>query len=148
MIKVHNPVNFQVSLKVLLKNKKDEVLLLQVCKGTSYPQTHDLPGGRINTDEISEEFHKLIDREIKEEVGNIKYKLRKDPVSLGKDAITNKKRECLFILFEATYQKGEVTISDEHSDFRWVKLTNKNYQKLIHPMMHELIKNYFLWNKN
>ena len=64
-----DPADFNVSLKVLLTNKKGEHLVLFArSTSTIWHGKYDFPGGRINNNEINVPFHKLIDREIKEEV--------------------------------------------------------------------------------
>lgn len=138
-----------VSLKVLLKNNQGEYLLLKsASKNLYWKGKYDLPGGRIDNNEVDVDFHKLIDREIKEEVGTkVKYKLRQDPVALIKYRFKDN-RCILYILFEAKYLGGEVKISDEHTDYIWEKITLKNRKKYFHPKFQELFKNYFIWNKD
>lgn len=154
--KNHNPENFQVSLKVLLK-KDGQYLLLNISKKDRIASSEkfDLPGGRINKDELNIPFHKLIDGEIKEEVGpKIKYKLRLDPVSIGQSSIPShlkikqgETRGRFFILFEAEYISGKIQISDEHSGYHWTKLSKNKIESLFTPLLWDLLKNYFKWNK-
>lgn len=152
--KNHDPVDFQVSLKVLLKNKTGEYLCLNVAKRDNIaPLSFDLPGGRINKDEMEVPFHELINREVTEEVGeDIKYKLREDPVSIGQWNIPEnievrhgETRGRFFVLFEAEYISGSVEISDEHSGFKWLKLTKKDTEKFS-PLLRSALNNYFDWN--
>jgi len=144
-----DPQKFMVSLKVLLKNSKGEFLLLKSPLSSPFWRgKYDLPGGRIDTDEVEIDFAKLIDREIKEEAGkSIKYKLRKDPVALIKFRLGDG-RCILYILFEAKYIFGKVVISDEHTDYCWQKVTLANSKKYFHPKFVGLFKNYINWNKN
>jgi ADP-ribose pyrophosphatase YjhB (NUDIX family) len=143
------PQAFMISLKVLLKNDRGEYLLLKTPSQTpGWFGKYDLPGGRINDDEVEIDFHELIDREIKEEAGpKIKYKLRKDPVALAKYRFKDG-RCILYILFEARYISGQIVISDEHTEYRWEKVTLKNSDKYFHPKFVELFGNYINWNKN
>lgn len=147
MNKKHDPEKFQISLKILLKNNRDEYLILKSSPGPYFKEKFDFPGGRINTNEVNVDFHKLIDREINEETGKIKYKLRPDPVSVSNYKFPNKKT-IFYILFEAEYINGKITISDEHTEFRWQKLKSSNIKKLFHPSLIKLLRNYFKWNKN
>ena len=78
----HNPHLFQVSLKLILKNKKGEVLILKLPQNSSMTGYYDLPGGRINSEEIKISPDKIIKRESLEEIGKVKYALKK-PVSVG-----------------------------------------------------------------
>ena len=78
----HNPHLFQASLKLVLKNKKGEILALKLPKTSSMAGYYDLPGGRINAEEIKISPEKIIGRESLEEIGKVKYSLKK-PVSVG-----------------------------------------------------------------
>ncbi len=140
---------FNVSLKILLLNKKNEVLLLKSPFFSKYFRgKYDLPGGRIDKHEINTAFHKLIDREIREEAGKkIKYQLRPDPVALAARRYTTGK-SVFYVLFEAKYLSGPIKISKEHTEFRWQKITKLNLKKFFHPSLQKLILNYFDWNPN
>lgn len=144
-----NPQQFMISLKILLKNKKNEYLIMESPDFASrFKQKYDLPGGRINDNEVGVPIHKLIDREIREEAGvKIKYKLRPDPVALTKYRFKDG-RCILYILFEGKYLGGEIKISDEHSAYKWQKINLQNIKKIFPPKHAELMKNYFVWNKN
>lgn len=123
------PDLYQVSLKVLLKNSQGEILVLKnPLELVHVSGLGDFPGGRINTDELKVPLEEIIGREILEEIGNIKYKLRLSPVALGRRFLSkelNFSREpvsLMFLFFEADYLGGEITISPEHSGFQWLKL--------------------------
>ena len=62
---------YQVSLKVFLKNERDEVLILKAADGGSYEGFYDFPGGRIDETELETPLVEIARREIVEEVGNI-----------------------------------------------------------------------------
>lgn len=144
----HNPARFHVGLKVLLVNDKGEFLLLKVIsKNKEWHGTWDLPGGRINNDEIDLGFHKIVDREIKEEAGDIKYELRPDPVSLAKCKYKNDTEERFFILFEANYLSGKIELCEEHSEYVWKKIEKKDIDENFNLVIRELMLNYFKWNK-
>jgi len=91
--------NFQVALKVILKNGKGEILILKVPDSSQMPNYYEFPGGRIEKSEIALPFKKIIKREIEEELGhNVKYKLECSPVAIGRhfsflDYPKNKKRQ-------------------------------------------------------
>lgn len=143
----HNPAAFHVGLKVLLVNDKKEFLLLKaISKNNEWHDSWDLPGGRINKDELDIGFHEIIDREIKEEAGDIKYQLRPDPVSLAKCSYPEDNEDRFFILFEAKYISGKITLCEEHSDYVWQKIDKGNVKKYFHKVFEELMDNYFKWN--
>ena len=145
--KNHNPALFHVGLKALIINDDGEFLLLKaIAKNKDCHNTWDLPGGRINQDELDIVFLKIIKREIREEAGDIKYVLRPDPVSLAKTAYEGGE-ERFFILFEAKYISGDVKISDEHSGYIWKKIGPKDIDKNFNQVIRELMLNYFKWNR-
>ena len=119
---------YQVSLKIILKNKQGGVLLLKAVDNGSYAGYYDLPGGRINTDEFRTTLPKIIEREIIEEIGKIKYKLNEKSAALGRHLIPGKylrdKKDihCFYVFFEAGYIKGEIKVSPEHTGYKWVDL--------------------------
>lgn len=144
---IQNPQLFEVSLKILLRNNKNEYLLLKTGKdGSLFAGKFDLPGGRINKGELNLPFEKLIRREVSEEAGGgIRYKLRQDPVSLCMYKYPGEISR-FFILFEAKYISGDVVISDEHIGYEWKKLKKVEIKKIFPKVIHKLIMNYLEWN--
>lgn len=134
---------FQVSLKVMFKNKKDEMLILGCPDSSSMCGYYDFPGGRIRQDEIREDFLKIINREVEEELGDqIEYKITEKPVAIGRHL---HKEKCFFwIIFEAEYLGGEIKISDEHFSAEWVAIDKDNYKDYFIMGSLEAMKNYFL----
>ncbi len=96
---------YQVSLKLLLKNNKGEILALKAADNGSYAGYHDLPGGRIDADEFNTDFTEIIEREVKEEIGDIK-------------------------------------ISDEHSNFKWLNLKDIKLEEYFTSGILEGVKMY------
>lgn len=122
---------YQISLKIILKNQQGEVLILRAIDNGSYAGYYDLPGGRINADEFRTPrtpLPKIIEREVIEEIGKIKYKLNKKPVATGRHLIPKKylslKKDihCFYVFFEAVYISGKIKISSEHVGYKWVDL--------------------------
>ncbi|MFA6215493.1 MAG: NUDIX domain-containing protein [Patescibacteria group bacterium] len=137
---------FNVSLKAIIRNQQNQLLVLKtISANPRFHDTLDLPGGSINNDEINTDFHKIIRREITEECGSLKYRLRLDPVALSKYRFNNE-HERLYILFEARFQSGKIKISEEHSDYSWVPLDRKIFKLNFQPSLKQLIKNYVKWN--
>ncbi len=143
MIKKHDPAVFDFSLKVILKNKKGEALVL--IAGSKFPKYRglwDLPGGRINNDELGDPLPLLIDREIKEETGeSTKYTLNPRPIAVG-HAPWHGKVNKAFAIFEANYISGEIITSDEHKGFLWKKLTKNDIAQFL-PIIHPALTDYF-----
>jgi 8-oxo-dGTP pyrophosphatase MutT (NUDIX family) len=119
---------YQISLKLLLKNSQGEILGLKGVDNGSYAGFYDLPGGRIDTDEFNTDFSKILDREIKEEIGNIIYHLNTTPVAVGRHLVpasmTSAKQDIhiLYLFFKAEYIKGDLRLSNEHLGYKWFNL--------------------------
>ena len=143
---IQNHQQFKVSLKILLKNKSGKILILKSASKKWFKDFWDLPGGRIDKKEVMTKFHKLIKREIKEEIGsNVKYKLRPDPVSLSKYRFPSS--SCtLYILFEAKFISGKIKISKEHLSYKCENLNKISIEKIFHKSLKNLMINYFDWN--
>jgi len=139
---------YQVSLKLLLKNKMGEILALKAADNGSYAGYYDLPGGRIDTDEFSKDLSEIIKREIFEEIGDIKFHLQSKPVAVGRHLLPavmagmDKDVHILYLFFEAEYLDGEMKISDEHSGLKWLDLTVVELSQYFTSGMLEGVKMY------
>lgn len=139
---------YQISLKVILKNNKGEILILKDQKNGSFTGFYDLPGGRIDEEEFNTSFTKIIKREIIEELGNIEIIIKEKPVALGRHLIStnitsNKKSiRVLYVFFEAELLGGKIKIGEEHTEFEWVNLNNVKTAKLFKSGILEGINMY------
>ncbi len=147
-----NNAEFHVSLKFIVKDKKGRILLLKMPANSSMAGFYDFPGGRISKNEVDSPFSKIIKRELCEELGNkFSYKIAEIPVAISRhdyvSKITNKKQYIFWVFFEANLNKGEITLSEEHEDYSWIKITKRNYKKYFirgplkgmkHYLMHKL----------
>lgn len=119
---------YQVSLKLLLKNSKGEILALKALDYGSFAGFYDLPGGRIGVDEFETDFKDILTREVREEIGNIRFRFNPKPVAVGRHLIQavltseGKDIHVLYIFFEAEYQEGAVKVSREHQGHQWLNL--------------------------
>ncbi|MFA7169389.1 MAG: NUDIX domain-containing protein [Candidatus Paceibacterota bacterium] len=125
------PYFFNISLKLILENEKGKILGLKCINEGTLAGFYDLPGGRINSDELQVPYEKIIAREMAEEVGSeLKYEIDLHPLSTGKFVYFSQKlgrENCIFmILFKAKYLGGDVHISEEHSDYKWLDLNSEN----------------------
>ena len=138
---------YQISLKVILKNDKNEILILKDLEKSSFAGFYDLPGGRIDENEFSTSFPEIINREIKEECGDIKILLNETPVATGRHLIPKEKEiHVLYLFFEAKLLEGEITISDEHQKYKWIKLDEINPEEIFKSGILEGI-NMYIKNK-
>ncbi|MFH1404963.1 MAG: NUDIX hydrolase [Patescibacteria group bacterium] len=139
---------YQVSLKIILKNDKGEILALNGHPRGSFAGFYDLPGGRIDEDEFITPFVDIIQREVKEEIGDIKMTVNPKPVAIGRHPIPasmtseNKDLHILYIFFEANLVKGEIKISNEHDGFKWINIKKSQPAKLFKSGILEGINMY------
>ena len=120
--------NFLVSLKIILLNEKNEVLALEAQMNGPMAGYYDLPGGRIDDNEIQIPFHDILKREIQEEIGNVECTISQQPVSTL-SWIWPTGEKLTFIYYTAKITSGEVQISDEHQSYSWVTLSKENIEK-------------------
>ncbi len=140
---------YQISLKLLLKNDKGEVLALKAVDNGSFAGFYDFPGGRIDTDEFEMPFSEIIKREVVEEIGEgVVFELKPKPVAIGRHFIPAKFNsekidlKVMYIFFEADYKSGEVRISPEHIGFKWFDLNKQDPVKLFKSGILEAINMY------
>lgn len=139
---------YQISLKLLLKNNNGEVLALKAVDNGSYAGYYDLPGGRIDTDEFDKDFFEIIEREVIEEIGYIKFQVQPRPIAIGRHlipaAISNKGKDIhvLCVFFEAKYIDGELKISNEHTGYKWIDLSKIKLAEFFKSAILEGIQMY------
>ena len=136
---------FQVSLKVILKKPTGEVLVLRCPSESTMAGYYDFPGGRIDRAEIKTSLKKIIAREMREEIGNVKYRLNEKPVAFARHFYKRKNnipRPVVWIFFEAEYRGGKVKISSEHDRFAWVRVRKNNLKHYFRKGALEGMRNY------
>lgn len=110
-------MELQVGVKILLRNKDDKYLILFRSfnnKPIPHREYWDAPGGRINTGSS------LIDnlrRELKEETG---LEIINEPQLVTAQDIIKEKH--VVRLVYVGLGEGEVKLSEEHSEYRWLSL--------------------------
>lgn len=80
----------------------------------------DLPGGRV---EKGEDLKEAVQREVLEEIGEVGFEL--GPIVGGctlKISSDEKVLRKVHHYYFGTYHQGEIVLSDEHSEYRWVTL--------------------------
>lgn len=137
---------FEVSLKFIVKDLDGKVLLLKVPEGEPMAGYYDLPGGRIKESEIKASLKTIAQRELGEELGSqIQLKLGTKPVAVGRHEYPKGAKETgwiFWIAFEAQYQSGEITVSDEHASYEWIDLKGKDLAKLFVNGPYETMMHY------
>jgi len=128
---------YQISLKLILKNGKGEVLLMKAQNKDTYAGFYDLPGGRINVDEFEVPLPDILRREVWEEIGDVEYDLNPRPVAVARHlipaSISVHKRDVhnLYLMYEGLYKSGGVTVSREHTSFMWINPREVDLEKYL-----------------
>ncbi len=91
----------------------------------------DIPGGRIQKHEFNVSLEKVIERKLKEELGNsVKYVLSKPIVLMRherKEVDKNGTTVRIFAIgYRATFLRGKINLSDMHIEFKWVPIKSFN----------------------
>lgn len=126
---------FQISLKIILKDAHGNVLILKDQPDGMLYGYYDLPGGRIANSEKEYPFRDIIDREVKEELGEHARVSVNDTVVMATrqhwypDPTTGMEAHVMWVFFEGTYEGGLITISPEHENYKWVRLEDLNLEE-------------------
>lgn len=132
--------NYNVGLKVLLR-KGEEVLVLKSQTGRHI----DLPGGRIDTVEHHVSLSEIIDREIKEELGDgVQYRLG-IPLFQFRRHFDEKDLHVFLTVYSAEYLSGDICISPEHSAYEWVNIQQFSFpdEMYFDPEEQVAFRTYF-----
>ena len=118
--------DYHVGLKVLLR-RGEEFLVLHSPERESWSAAiWDFPGGRINDTERELPLEGILDREIREELGDdLKYELG-EPIFACRRYIAHKDWHVFLVYYEARYLGGEIKLSAEHTDHAWIDSRNQD----------------------
>jgi 8-oxo-dGTP diphosphatase len=129
---------FQITQKAFIRRGN----LLLVMKDRKSGEG-DLPGGRMNQDEFFGDWNLSLKRELNEELGE-EFCIELDPeiILVHKHRVNLGNHPCLIFGYHATYQSGEIKISDEHEFFEWVDVKTYRPETLFSEYMLEAVKLY------
>ena len=141
------PEIYNISLKVLLKNDKNKILILKAHHNGAMTGFYDLPGGRIGKGEFNTNYEQILARELKSEIGSsVEYALSLKPVSFGRHSYYSKSRNIevftLWLCFEANYRGGNIKVSDEHEGYKWINLEEVKTKEYFTKGALEVIERY------
>jgi molecular chaperone GrpE len=129
---------FGISQKAIIYDPQEEKYLLIKTQGGYYAEKYgpwELVGGTVDA---GEDFKKALEREIKEEAGEIEYEVC-DLVSDYK-IFNSDGKEKIFLGSLVKFLGGEIKLSEEHEEYKWEKykdiLENKEYK----PWLKEFIQ--------
>ena len=136
----------QVSLKLFLKNAAGHILVGVMQEDACFPGFYDMPGGRMEIGEFNEPIQKIIEREVREELGTeIRYRLHPVPVAFGRHCAVGKdgKEWCVMqIYFEADLIDEEPTLSSEHVELKWVDVSTLPLEEHFASAWLEAVRMY------
>jgi len=104
----------------VIKNEKDEILLLQRSKESSFSEHWQLPEGKLETGEKPQE---ALARELREEIGAETVSLELHSVNATQLEAKGTKYLAFRIIFDAKIKVDRIKLSNEHLDYKWVKKT-------------------------
>jgi len=134
-------MELQVGVKILLKN--DEGKYLVVCRSAEkYPEVGakwDIVGGRID---IGAPLFVNLQREVMEETG---LEIKGEPKLItAQDILKPNATKHVVRLTYFGYADGEVKLSDEHSEFRWLTLDKLKNLQPMDSYFTEVLKKFDL----
>lgn len=111
-------MNLQVGVKVLIEKGGRYLFLIRSQAFKAGPQKWDIPGGRI---EVDEPLDQALAREVSEETGlvlssSLELLAAQDIFASDKDLHVVR----LTYLTRLDHSEGDVQISDEHDDYKWM----------------------------
>ncbi len=114
-----------VAVKVFLQNSEGKLLITKDKFGD-----WDIPGGRLRDNDFNVPLEEVVARKIKEELGEISYKLGEPAVFMRheRDEILStgerEKRRIFAIGYKAEYLGGDLKLGGNHEKLEWVDLNN------------------------
>lgn len=132
-----------VAVKVFLKNKNGELLILKDKFGD-----WDIPGGRLREMDFKTPLEKVAERKIKEELGDVDFHLKKPAIFMRHEREeilpdgTKEKRRIFAIGYEADYLAGGIDLGGSHEKYQWVNLENFEAEKYFSGGWLKGVKEY------
>lgn len=140
---------YQVSLKVIVSNEHDEILVLNARPTGSFAGYFDLPGGRIDVDQFEVPYLTILREKISSELGPLELEFSEAPVAIGRHLISQdsdsgegRQTHLLYVFFAAKYVGGNLVLSSQHSGFRWLNLHKHKLPDLFKSGLLEGVSMY------
>lgn len=113
-----------VAVKVFLQDKEGRLLMIKDRFGA-----WDISGGRLREIDFAEPLEAVIDRKMKEELGeSVRYDLGEPAVFMRheRDELLpsgeREKRRIFAVGYRATYLDGDIILGPNHEKYEWVSL--------------------------
>lgn len=132
-------MELQVGVKILLKNKDGKYLIVQrsVKKYPEVGAKWDIIGGRINTGASLVENLK---REVMEETS---LEIKNEPKLITAQDILKIDKHVIRLTYTG-FADGEVKLSDEHTDYKWLFLEEIKNLEPMDKYFKEVLSNFNL----
>lgn len=125
---------FKITQNAIIQNQEKNVLILKHNTGKWL-----LPGGKIQK---GESWIDALKREVKEETGITEFEIKK---ILDIDSWTENKTSYYVVTFiVAIFKPDKITLSDEHIEYAWIKLSDLDNYDFWHENIKERIKKVLL----
>ena len=131
----NNKIELKVGVKILLKNKEGKYLILRRSEN-KYPEVGskwDIAGGRINIGET------LIDNLKREVVEETKLEIISEPKLIYAQDILKIEGKHIVRLTYIGNSNGEVILSEEHDEYKWVTLFELENMEPMDKYVKEII---------
>lgn len=130
-------MNLQVGVKVLIEKGGKYLFLRRSQAFKPGPQKWDIPGGRIEPDELLSD---ALAREVREETGltlgsTLELLAAQDIFAADKDIHVVR----LTYRVRAEDNEGDVVISDEHDDYKWMTRAEVLSEEQLDSYLHEVL---------
>src|SRR3989344_5481695 len=130
-------MELQVGVKIILENKEGKFLML-LRSAIKYPEAGakwEIGGGRINP---GTPLLENLKREVKEETG---LEITGKPKLIAAQDIIRPHKHIVRLTYSG-FADGEVKISDEHTEYKWVNQEELQKLEPIDPILKEVFEKY------
>lgn len=101
----------------IIKNEKGEILILERGETKTFQKHWQIPEGKL---EEREKPTDAIKRELMEELNATVETINFETISQNTFEINNTKYLTIRTIFSVTLKTNEITLSEEHSDYKWI----------------------------
>lgn len=131
-------MNLQVGVKVLIEKGGRYLFLRRSQAFKAGPQKWDIPGGRI---EVDEPLDQALAREVSEETGlvlssSLELLAAQDIFASDKDLHVVR----LTYLTRLDHSEGDVRISDEHDDYKWMSKADILAEEYVDNYLRDVVE--------
>jgi len=130
-------MELQVGVKIILQNKEGKYLML-LRSAIKYPEAGakwEIAGGRIN---LGSALVENLKREVMEEAG---LEITDDPKLIAAQDIIRPYKHIVRLTYSG-FADGEVKLSDEHTEYKWLSREELMNLEPIDPILKEVFNKF------